>query len=64
MRISISTGHVFVNMILKGGTAPLMILSVKPVGYKKKVIKTEREKPAYHALKNQLKPNTYMKSQN
>ena len=41
-----------------------MILSVKFVGHKKRAIKTEREKPANHALKNQLKPNTYMKAQN
>ena len=32
-----------------------MILSVKFVGHKKRAIKTEREKPANHALKNQLK---------
>ena len=37
-----------------------MILSVKFVDHKKRAIKTEREKPAYHALKNQLKPNTYI----
>ena len=41
-----------------------MILSVKFVGHKKRAIKTEREKPANHALKNQPKPNTYMKTQN
>jgi hypothetical protein len=35
--------------------ALLMILGVKFVGHKKRAIKTEREKPAYHALKNQLK---------
>ena len=32
-----------------------MILSVKFVDHKKRAIKTEREKPANHALKNQLK---------
>jgi hypothetical protein len=29
-----STGHVFADMKLKGGTAPLMILIVKPVEVK------------------------------
>ena len=58
-----STGHVFADMKLKGA-ALLMILSVKPVCHKKRAIKTEREKSAYHALKNQPKPNTYMKTQN
>ena len=58
-----STGHVFANMKLKGA-ALLMILSVKPVDKKIRAIKAEREKLAYHALKNQPKPNTYMKTQN
>ena len=35
--------------------APLMILIVKFVCHKKRAIKTERDKSAYHALKNQLK---------
>jgi len=48
----------------KRGNAPLVILNLKPVGHKKRAVKTEKEKPAYHALKNQLKPNTYMKTQN
>ncbi len=40
--------------------APLMILIVKFVCHKKRAIKTDKDKSAYHALKNQLKPNTYI----
>ena len=42
--------------------APLMILIVKFVCHKKRAIKTDKDKSAYHALKNQLKPNTYISS--
>ena len=37
-----------------------MILSVGLMCHKKKAIKTDKDKSAYHALKNQLKPNTYI----
>jgi len=40
--------------------APLIILIVKFVCHKKRAIKTDKDKSAYHALKNQLKPNTYI----
>jgi len=59
-----STGHVFADMKLKGELRHWWSWLWSLWVIKIRAIKTEREKPAYHTLKNQLKPNTYMKTQN